>query len=109
MSIDGRSRLLASGLNDIFLTLHWYGFKAYPTETEARVEVEYRSAQYGTTRRVSCDPLPLGDWLKKHRGCRSASFESILDRKAEVATPPAQGELALGDLSPAARRSMRPE
>lgn len=109
MSIDGRCRLLASGLNDIFLSSRWYGLKAYPTDTSTRVEVEYKSEKYGAVRRVSCDPLPLGDWLKKHKGGNLAAFVSILDRKAEVTAPLTQGELSLGDLSPAARRAMRPE
>lgn len=108
--IDGRSNLFASELNDIFARLSWHhaGLTAIPTDNADAVAIQYRSAKFGDTRMVRCDPIGLARWLKLHAVKPGAKglFETLLDRKDAIQSAPVQ---ALLDLSnPIARRAMKP-
>lgn len=114
MSIDAKSFTQAAALNDTFRKHGWDAFliKAYATATADRVDLEYASATHGgVRRRVSADPVALQSWLRRHAEERWLwhTLEGILARKPESPKPPTQTELDLGELAPAARRSMLPQ
>ena len=111
--INGKSQLAASRLGDILDKLGWTrsGMQAMATENENAVAIQYHSAATGTLRVVTCDVYGLTHWLKKEAtqpGARGR-FESLLDRKDARPSAPRQCLLPLGELSPIARRAMRPD
>lgn len=96
--INAKSYIAARNINDVLSQLGigpWL-MKAYGTEVEDRIIIQYRSEELGETRQVMAEPRKLVAWMRP-RATRPRfmllELKEILDRKPVRPAPPQQGML----------------
>ena len=102
----------AARLNDLLQERGWdrRGMRAFPTDSQLEVAVQYRSEDFGRVRVVACDPLKLTEWIRANIAQPGVWVRllALLDRKAERVQSAQLPLFADAALPPAVKFSMNP-
>lgn len=106
MSLHAKSHSAAVLLNDLFVRMQWFGWRAEATGDPAVVVVQYKSESLGCWRAVDCDGLKLARFLKHHHTRHEVA--DICDKKPLHKGAATQQELDFSGQSALVRDALNP-